>query len=313
MKNLLLFTFVALFIGFAPSCKKEKNETEEKEIIKEEEKKEDPQMVVQEKQRSILVNVSATWCGPCGQNGGPTFKSAISTLGTSEVIPLNLQTGSSRLTPYFKKQGLDNPDSVFIAPIFGPIFPSLYIQTNAQGGFSIPSFSMNNQFLGTSNTTSTTIVNTANEYNKNAPVLGVAAKKIISGNKISVDVKSKFFKEGTGEYHWVVLALEKEVIGYQLVGSSANNSYEHRYNIRASMQNGELYNQDLWGNSFANGNIAVGAEFTKSFSLNYQDLEIAPKFQIIEWKLNADNTAIAVMVWKKVGDKYEFVNGIIAE
>jgi hypothetical protein len=312
MKNLLLLSFLALAIGFAPSCKKDKKETkeEEKEIIKE---KEDPQMVVQEKQRSILANVSATWCGPCGQNGGPTFKSAISTLGTSEVIPLNIQTGNSRLTPYFKKQGLDNPDSVFIAPIFSSIFPSLYIETNAQGGFSIPSFSMNNKFIGTSNTTSTNIVNNANEYNKNAPLLGVAAKKSITGNKINVDVKSKFFKEGFGEYHWVVLVLEKEVIGYQLVGSTANTSYQHRYNVRASMQNGELYNQNLWGEAFSTGDVAIGKEFTKSFSLNYEELTVNSGFNLIEWKLKADNTAIAVMVWKKLGDKYEFVNGILAE
>jgi hypothetical protein len=311
MKNLLLLSFLALAIGFAPSCKKEKEETkvDEKEEIKEKE----PALVVEEKQRSLLVNVSATWCGPCGQYGGPAFKSAITTSGTSEIIPLNIQTSNSRLTPYFKKSGLENPDSVFIAPIFSSIFQSLYIPLNSQGGFSIPSFSMNNEFIGTSSTTSTTMVNKANSYNENKPVVGVVAKKKIEGNKISVDVKAKFFKEDAGEYHWVVLVLEKEVLGYQLVGGTANNSYEHRYNVRASMQDGELYNQNFWGNTFASGNIAVGGEFTKSFSLNYQDLEVASKFQLIEWKLNPEKTAIAVMVWKKNADKYLFVNGFIAE
>jgi hypothetical protein len=79
------------------------------------------------------------------------------------------------------------------------------------------------------------------------------------------------------------------------------------------MQNGELYNQNLWGEAFSTGDVAIGKEFTKSFSLNYEELTVNSGFNLIEWKLKADNTAIAVMVWKKLGDKYEFVNGILAE
>jgi hypothetical protein len=273
-------------------------------------------LVVENKQRSLLAYVTATWCGPCGQYGGPNFKAAVTEKGTSEIIALNIQTSSSRLTPYFKRlSSMDNQDSVYIAPIFSNIFASLNIPTNAQGGFSIPSFSMNNAFLGTSNVTSATMTNNATSYNSNAPVVGVAAKKTISGNTITVDVKSKFFKEGSGEYFWSALVVEKSVTGYQLVGGTPNENYEHKYNVRASMQNGEMYNQSVFGSSsFASGTVAVGTEFTKTFKLNYVNYtSINPAFGVIQWNLNPVNTNVAVIVWKKNGTRYDFVNGFVAE
>ncbi len=273
-------------------------------------------LVVENKQRSLLAYVTATWCGPCGQYGGPNFKAAVTEKGTNEIIALNIQTGNSRLTPYFKRlSSLNNADSVYISPIFSSIFGSLNIPTNAQGGYSIPAFSMNNAYLGTSNVTSTTMANNATSYNSNAPVVGVVAKKSISGNTITVDVKSKFFKEGSGEYFWSALVVEKSVTGYQLVGGTANESYEHKYNVRASMQGGEMYNQSVFGSSsFASGTVAVGSEFTKTFKLNYVNYSaINPGFGLIQWNLNPATTNVAVIVWKKNGTRYDFVNGFVAE
>ncbi len=273
-------------------------------------------LVVENKQRSLLAYVTATWCPPCGQVGGPTFKAAVTEKGTNEIIALNIQTSDSRLTPYFKRpSSINNQDSVYIAPIFSRIFASLNIQTNAQGQYGIPAFSMNNAYLGGSNVTSTTMTNNATTYNSNAPVVGVAAKKTISGNTITVDVKSKFFKEGSGEYFWSALVVEKSVTGYQNVGGVDNQNYEHKYNVRASMQNGEMYNQSVFGSSsFASGTVAVGKEFTQTFKLNYVNYSaINPAFGVIQWNLNPANTNVAVIVWKKNGTKYDFVNGFVAE
>ncbi len=275
-------------------------------------------LVVENKQRSLLAYVTATWCGPCGQFGGPNFKTAVTEKGTNEIIALNIQTGNSRLTPHFKRpSSMDNPDSVYVPPIFPGLFASLNIPTNAQGGFSIPAFSMNNAYLGTSNVTSATMTNNATSYNSNAPVVGVAAKKTISGNTITVDVKSKFFKEGSGEYFWSALVVEKSTTGYQLVGGTPNENYEHKFNIRASMQGGEMYNQTVFSSSsFATGAVAVGTEFTKTFKLNYVNYSaLNPLLNggLIKWNLNPASTNVAVIVWKKNGTRYDFVNGFVAE
>lgn len=301
MKKLFLLALVpALMFSFA-GCKKEEEKSDG--------------LTVENKQRSMLAYVTATWCGPCGSAGGPTFKAAVASKGTSEIIPLNIQTSNSSLTPIFKKPGVDSQDSVFIAPVFSALFSNLNIPTN-NGSYSIPAFSMNNSYLGTSNTTSTVITDRATSYNANAPVLGVAANKSVNGNTITVNAKTKFFKEGSGEYFWSALVIEKGVNGYQLVGATADNNYEHKYNVRASMQNGELNNQSVFGSSaFATGTVANGTEFTKTFTLNYVNHHASsnPAFNLIPWNLNASNTAVAVIVWKKNGAKYEFVNGFVTE
>lgn len=279
-------------------------------------------LVVTQKQRSMVANLSATWCGPCGAFGGPNFKNAAAELGMSELIPLNIQgSGTSKLLPYFRKTGVDHPDSVFILGVQGAMFTSLNIQTNANGSFSIPSFSMNNVFLGTSNVTSSMIVNNAKSYNANNAKVGVVAKKNISGNNISVDVKCKFFEDAEGEYHWVAYAIEKKVKGIQNVNGVGNVAdYEHQYMVRASMQNTtgaeitEMDKQSIWGaGSFASGSIKSGSEFSKKFTLKYVNFPIDPKFQLITWDMKPENTGVAVMVWKKVGNKFEYVNGFFAE
>lgn len=300
----LFFAILVVTTAFFAGCKKDETPATEEGLV------------VENKQRSLLAYVTATWCGPCGQYGGPSFKTAVTEKGTNEIIALNIQTGNSRLTPYFKRpSSIDNQDSVYISPIFSPLFSSLNIPTTAQGGFSIPAFSMNNSYLGTSNVTSTTMVGNATTYNANAPVVGVVAKKTITGNTISVDVKSKFFKEGSGDYHWSALVVEKSKIGYQLVGGTPNESYEHKYNVRASMQNGEMYNQSVFSSSaFASGTVAVGSEFTKTFTLNYVNYTaINPGFGLIQWNLNPASTNVVVIVWKKNGSKYDYVNGFVAE
>jgi len=311
MKKVLLLLIPALLIGFA-GCKKE----QEKDKEKEKEKEEIPTgLVVEKKQRSVVSNLSATWCGPCGAFGGPAFKTAAQELGTNELIPLNIQgSGSSKLLPLFMRPGVD---SIYIVPVQSMMFSSLNIQTNANGSFGIPSFSMNNNFLGTSNVTAALIKSNATSFNSNSPVVGVVAKKKIEGNKITVNAKCKFFENAEGEYHWVAFVIEKKVKGIQAVnGVGQVPDYEHQYMVRASMQDGEMHDQKIWGtNAFASGSISSGKEFEKTFTLNYVKYDFPANYGLIDWNLDNDNTGIAIMVWKKTAtpNKYEFVNGFFAE
>ena len=276
-------------------------------------------LVVEKKQRSMVGYVTATWCGPCGSYGGPNFKNALEQIGEDNVTMLNLQTSNSRLTPYFKRpSSMDNPDSVYITPVVSSIFNSLNIPTNASGGFSIPAFSMNGGYLGTSNVTPETIKSTAASYNANAPQIGVAARKKISGNTITVDVKTKFFEELQGDYYYSAVVLEDEVIGYQLVGSTADDNYVHRNAVRAVIGGGEMYNQSMFGDMpFASGTVSADSEFDKTFTFNYQrytSKNINPAFGLIEWNMAPANTKVAIIVWSKISDgKYAYVNSVVAK
>jgi len=299
-KTLLLSLAASMLIGFG-ACKKEK-----KVEVKEEVKKEEG-ITVEQKQRSFIGYITATWCGPCGQYGGPNFKGGVTELGDDKIIAINLQTSSSKLTAYYQK---DN--STLAAPLMSQFFGSLNIPTNAQGSFGIPAFSMNNVYLGGSSISPSTMVSTANTYNTNSPLLGVGAKMTISGNKITVEAKSKFYAEGIGTYHWSAIAYENKLTGYQLVGGTANENYEHVHAARASILANDYTDQKVFGEAINSGTVVSGTEFTKTFTFDYVSFPNLPA-GLIPWNFDAANTKVAIMIWKKNGAKYEFVNGFVAK
>ncbi len=310
MKKLILGLSAVAILFSAVSCKKEKDDTNDKNT---------GGIAVEKKQRSFIGYVSATWCGPCGAYGGPTFKSTLNSKSDNEVIMLNIQTSTSKATPYFKRpSSMDNMDSVYISPIMGELFNSLNIPVSGTGSFSIPAFSANNAYIGSSSTTQAALESAITSNNAKSPLLGVGATKSINGNTISVDTKVDFYEQGSGEYFYSVVVLEDKHVGYQLVGSTANNSYEHYNFARAAMANGgEMHTQATFSKqSFASGSVASGQSFSKNFTFNYQsytDAQVNPAFGLLKWNMTGANTKVAVMVWKKNGTKYEFVNGVIAK
>lgn len=94
MKNLLLLSFLAFTIGFAPSCKKEKEVTEEKEIIKEEEKKEDPFLAptTPQKRVAVLEDFTGVRCGYCPD--GHVKAKAVADANPGKFIIISVHGGS---------------------------------------------------------------------------------------------------------------------------------------------------------------------------------------------------------------------------
>ena len=309
MKKLAFMLFGASLL-FVAGCKKESTDDGSGDS---------GALVVEKKQRSMVGYVTATWCGPCGAYGGPNFKSALKQFGEDDITMLNIHTSTSRLTPYFKRESsMNNPDSVYITPLLGGIFNSLNIPTNSNGGFSIPSFSMNGGFLGTSNVDVNAIKSNMDAHNANSPQIGVAARKKISGNNISVDIKTKTFEELTGDYYITALVLEDQVFGVQTGAPDPNNT-EHRNVVRALMNGGgEMYNQKMFGDvPFASGTVAANSEYETTLTLNYKkytSANINPAFGLIEWDMVPADTKIAVIVWSKFDqNKYIYVNSIMAK
>lgn len=306
MKKILFLSTAALLVVFA-ACKKDK-------------KTDDNTTggglayptTVDNTQRSFLAYVTATWCGPCGAYGGPTFKQVITDIGDN-VIACNIQTSSSQLTPYFKKDGVNHPDSTFIGPAFQQFFPTLNIPVT-NGSFNIPAFSVNNNYIGSSSTTVDQLKGAVNGNNGNSPEVGVAANAGISGNTITVKAKAKFFKEATAtEFMWAVVVIETPKVGYQNVNGSANNSYEHKGIVRAVVgSGGKMYNQNLWNNSLATGTVAANKEYEKTFTFDFINYTSLPTGLQTWSSLTTSNTKVAVMVWRRMGTTYTFMNGAYA-
>lgn len=307
----ILFLSAAALLTFVAACKKDKKTdggSTSTEVAA------PASSDVANRQRSFMAYVTATWCGPCGMYGGPTFKQVISDIG-DDVIALNVQTSNSQLTSYFKKNGIDNPDSTFIGPAFNQIFPTLNIPTSG-GSFSIPAFSVNNNYLGTSNTTVDQLKGAITGNNANSPEIGIAANMGINGNTLTVKAKAKAFKDATAnEFIWTVAILETPITGYQLVGSAANNSYEHKNIVRAVVgSGGKMYNQNLWNATMASTSVKANAEFDKTFTFDFQNYTSLPAGATLQkWtSMTKSNTKVAVMVWRKMGTTYTFVNGVYA-
>jgi len=326
MKKLLLLTLIsASVVGIMQSCKKETTSTTEAALT------------VEAKQRSLLFYATATWCGPCGATGGPLFKSVIANNSTNDLICLDLhpqtQVGLSYLNATALKQG--NPDSVIFAPFAGEI----YNQIKPNG--YIPLFYCSNSLLGNSGVTATQIKEFADNYNRNtAPEIGVAASASASGNTVNIKYKMKALNPESGaEYFTSVLLVEKSVNAYQFVSPSTNTSLEHKNIVRASAKNttsGALFGG---GNTIPGAPVAFGdaadminpvaqTEIEKSMAFAYTSpsstfktaFDNSLKSQSQQpygfgwWNLNASNTSVVVIVWKKLSTTEMFyVNAVMAD
>lgn len=310
MKKILFLSAAALLTVVA-ACKKDKKGGDDAGST---EVKAPASADVANKQRSFMAYVTATWCGPCGQYGGPTFKQVVNDLG-GDVLAVNVQTSNSQLTPYFKKNGVSHPDSTFIGPAFTQIFNTLNVPTSG-GSFSIPAFSVNNNYMGTSNTTVDQLKGAVTGNNANSPEIGVAANMGINGNTLTVKAKAKVFKATTAtEFVWSVVVIETPITGYQLVGGSANNSYEHKNIVRAVVgSGGKMYNQNMWNSTIASGTLAANAEYDKTFTFDFENYTSLPAGATLQkWtSMTKSNTKVAVMVWRKMGTTLTFVNGVYA-
>jgi hypothetical protein len=227
--------------------------------------------------RPFFVDYTATWCGPCGQYGGPAFD-AVLDQGVEGTLLTAMKAYSTSSTA-----GMGNP---------------LYSQmTSAFGVAGIPDFWVNNAAVSTS---SSAVVNSATtQQNDTAQlVAGVALRKELAGDSMKVTTKVKFFKDGAAgaNYSLAVYLVEDQITGYQLVGSTANNSYLHRNVLRGS-------NTTSYYGASLNNNAAVtsGTEFDNTYSIY-----LNPAWNKSKLK------AIAV-IWKNGATPYKVINSNVAK
>lgn len=227
--------------------------------------------------RPFFVDYTATWCGPCGQYGGPAFDAVLDQNKEGTLLTAMKAYSTSSTA------GMGNP---------------LYSQmTSAFGVAGIPDFWVNNTAVSTSS--NAVISSATTQQNDTAQlVAGVALRKELSGDSMKVTTKVKFFKDGaTGaNYSLAVYLVEDQITGYQLVGSSANNSYLHRNVLRGS--NTTSY----YGAALNNGTAVVsGAEFNNTYSIY-----VNPAWNKSKLK------AIAV-IWKNGATPYKVINSNVAK
>ena len=285
----LLFTATALALTLTVACKKKSTDDGNTGDA----------FNVEQKQNTLVVYNTATWCGPCGVYGGPTFKGV---LDNPDIVAIDLHTsGSSLLTPIYTPGGAKK-DSAMVAPF--AIY--LFAQTKPNG--YIPHFYANNTLLGNSEVTSTSITSAANTFKAATPTAGVAVKASANGNTISIDYKAKAFSAGSGEYYLSLILCEKSVTATQ--SGASGGITEHKNIVRATAFSTAASPLNAFSPTAVLTNPTAGQEVSGNQTFNWELPALASRYNAFKrWDaFTTANTMVAAILWKKNGTAYDLVN-----
>lgn len=287
----LLFVATAAALTLTVACKKKKTDDGGGETF-----------AVAQQQNTLLVYNTATWCGPCGAYGGPTFKTTLSDAEIAgNLVAIDLHTsGSSQLVPYYMKPGGTN-DTLFLSTFAAQV----YAQTKPNG--YIPHFYANNTFLGNSEVTSTGIKSAVNTFKAQTPTAGVAVKASNSSNKITITYKAKSFAANSGDYFLSLLLVEKAITGYQ--NGAPGSITEHKHIVRATAFGTVNDQSKAFSTAAVLSNPAAGQEVEGTQAFQFEALPIAARYSAVQkWNYTPGNTMVVAILWKKNGSAYDFVN-----
>ncbi len=288
-----------LFIAFLSSCEDE----QPKPPV-------ELPLTVTQTQRAMLLYSGSTNTTASGSLAYPTFLSTIA--ADPSIIGVNMQVKTlTYLVPLFFKSATN--DTPFVAPFIN----ELHRYTTGPDSTAVPTFWMNNSYLGNASTTDADILF---HYNKNiagkTPSMGIAAKaKASTNNSIEITYKTAAYSALQGDYHVSVLILEDSVSGYQ--AGSPNSYVIHRNVIRASAINNAGGIPSAVNSIPLISNPANNSSVEKSMTFNYEPIRQSVKDlypSLIYWDYNPQNTSVLVCIWKKTASAskpYEFINAVL--
>lgn len=270
-------------------------------------------LIVENTQRALLVYNGSTNTTASGSLANPVFDQIIAQK-TNNLIAANLQLKTlSYLIPlYFKSATNDTP---FIAPFITEFFHAVAGPDTT----AVPTFWMNNSYIGNASTTAADI---NFQFNKNitgaTPIIGVAATaKPLANNNIEIKLKAKAFDNLSGDYHLSVMVIEKAVDGYQ---AGATGSFiTHKQVIRGSAVQNAIGIPIAFSSNALLSNPAKNSEIEKTINFQFEATRQTVKDNypsLIYWDYLQDNTGVIVSVWKKTTNPnkpFEFVNAVWAD
>lgn len=228
-------------------------------------------ITVVEENMAIMNKLTATWCGPCGQWGWD-LNEAIIADNYLYTIPMGTY-GSS--TSVFFNPAADKFKKDFAPTAGWPAFCVNGVNETeyAQSGGIYTGQTQTNCLTACLNHAQADVVANAG-YNVK-----------IENDVINIDVKTKFFQEGTGTYKVGAYVLEDKALAVQ---NGKTGVVEHHHVLQAAAS------ADVYGKEIAS--TSAGSTFETSFAVPLNG----------DW--NKDNLEYAVIIWKVNGAKHEFVN-----
>jgi len=237
-------------------------------------------IVVSSTQNSVFVKFTATWCGPCGSYGAPTFENKMNT-HKGKILAISLQYNDALSTA--DNEGLV---SGFLSHMPPP-----------GGSLSTPSFGVNNQYFAQTLGAADAEVNSKYATDPN---IGLGIKYTIGAGKnhgkLNINAIGKFFKQVNGEYKISILAISKKLVAPQKVDDTYTDSFEHKQVLLGSITTGGLYGEPFHTGSAQPGTLA---KWSKAVA-------IKPS-----WDLT--NLELGVIVWRKNGNAWVFENCTVSK
>jgi hypothetical protein len=283
MKKVLLSAFAIMLIFSA--CKPDDNNTPlpAQEPNNNGGGNEPQEIVVPEVNMSMVTKVTGSLCPPCGSWGWTAFESLINT---------------NKDDAFFVGAYSDN----YVARLF--ITDEAETMERAWGVTGFPTFAAN----GMPQLDRNSGVNVQSEISKtNAVVASHKSGEVFvnSGFRTSVDAnnimtietKTKFFKDVGGDIFVAVYVIEDKVIGAQSGHPDGANA-SHHYVLRGAAKLDGAAKAETWGYQIGN----PGATITPA------NTEVENTFTIDVSNYDQANTSVAVVIYRKVGVRYQFLN-----
>ena len=228
-------------------------------------------VVIQQKQYSMFYKYTATWCGPCGDWGGPAFVE-VTDASPKKILAFTLQSSDDFSTT--------SNTEVFDA--FAAKWP--------YGG--TPNFQCNNVVLGTGYSGAYSEIDT---HNALAPSAGIGIHWTIgagtNAGKLNINVYVKFFSAVSGEYFAGVYILHKNIVKSQNTAGGMDATYLHHHVMMSHVT-------DVFGDAIASGDIAADKVYNLGFVFPYTDIP----------GLDLTKIDVVGIVWKKNGTTFDMVN-----
>lgn len=221
---------------------------------------------VPEVQKTLLTKIAATWCSNCG-GWGWTFFEDIIEANAEKAVFINAHHSGDLLSP-----------------------TGLAFATNFEAPYQ-PYFYAGNQDLdingGNIDTKPEEVKELVDANYLLAPVANVGFEAILDNNTLTLNTKTKFFQEASGDFYMGLYILEHHVVNNQ-----SNNSTMalHPYVLRTSIT-GEDF-----GELIVNGTATADSEYTGTYSIDLNEA----------W--SQDSLIVAGIIWEKIEDTYQFVN-----
>ena len=145
---------------------------------------------------------------------------------------------------------------------------------------------------GVSHGTSASAANAAAaaSISSSSVVASAAFETSTEGSEITVNAQAKFYSAGSGEYFMGAYVIENNVNGPQAGPIGASGNVDHHLMMRGSMTT-----SSAWGVSIGSS-PAADATFEQEYKV------------AIPSSYNAANINIGIIIWKKNGANYEYVN-----